>query len=201
MKSIQSFSWLTVSFTIHKLLVIHILNMKYSWSCSPENKPNDWWSFTYLLQLVPSMTTQVLLGVGHLLLTIKAKHASHQCRSTLLSPIASGCTIYCYALAPGANPLPRYKWHGRDPALFKRHRNVKPILHQVDFSHHFPLAKMLHTGMGSLGSENIPIVSHSVTATNIIKHETLMVIHLNDYLHTTFICYYKKTYSGLQLVI
>ena len=144
MKSIQSFSRLTVSFTMYKLLVIHILNMKYSWLCSPENKPNDWWSFTHLLQLVPSMAVQVLLGVSHLLLTIKPKHASHQHRCMLLSPIASGCTIHSYALTPGADPLPGYKWIGQDPVLFKGHRKIKPILHQVNFSHHLSLSKMMH---------------------------------------------------------
>ena len=34
--------------------------------------------------------------------------------------------------------------------------------------------------MGSFGPENTPIVSHSMTAIQIVKHERLMVIHLHD---------------------
>ena len=144
MKSIQSFSRLSAATTMYKLLVIHCLNMKYSWSCSTENEPNDWWSFTYLLQLIPSMAVQVLLGVGHLLLTIKTKHAGHQCRHTLLLPEASGCTIHGYALAPGTDPLPMNKWIGWDPVLFKGHRMIKLILHQVNFSQYLSPSEVTH---------------------------------------------------------
>ena len=34
--------------------------------------------------------------------------------------------------------------------------------------------------MGSFGPENTPIVSHSMTAIQIAKHERLLVIHLHD---------------------
>ena len=70
------------------------LSMKYSWSCSAEKESNDWWSFTHLSQLVTPMMEEVLLCISHLLLTIKAKHASHQCRHSMLLPVASSCTIH-----------------------------------------------------------------------------------------------------------
>ena len=144
MKSIQSFSRLSVVFTMYKLLVIHSLNMKYSWSCSPGNEPNDWWLFTHQLQLITSMAVQVLHGVGHLLLTVETKHAGHQCRHTLLLPVASGCTIHSYAFAPGANQLPRNKWIGWDLVLLKGHRTIKPILHQVNFSQYLSPSEVTH---------------------------------------------------------
>ena len=56
--------------------------MKYSWSFSPENESNDCRVVHHLLQLIPSMAMQVLLGVVHLLLAIEPKHAGHQHRCT-----------------------------------------------------------------------------------------------------------------------
>ena len=110
--------------------------MKYSWSCSAEKESNDWQSFTHLLQLIPSMTEQVLLGISHLLLTVKTKHAGHQHRHTMLSPVASGCTIHGYALTPGTDSLPWNKWIRWDQFLIEGHRTVKPILQQVNLSQH-----------------------------------------------------------------
>ena len=110
--------------------------MKYSWSCSTEKESNDWRSFTHLLQLITPMIEQVLLGIGHLLLTVKTKHAGHQRRYMLLSPVASGCTIHSYALIPGTYSLPRNKQIRWDQSLIEGHRTIKLILHQVNLSQH-----------------------------------------------------------------
>ena len=117
--------------------------MKYSWSCSAEKEPNDWWSFTHLLQLIPSMTEQVLFGISYLLLTVITKHAGHQHRHSMLSPVASGCTIHSYALTPGTDSLPWNKQIGWDESLIKGHRTVKLILQQVNLFQHLSLPKVL----------------------------------------------------------
>ena len=153
--------------------------MEYSWSCSAEKEPNDWWSFTNLLQLIPSMTEQVLFGISHLLLTIKTKHAGHQCRHSTLSPVASGYTIHGYALAPGTDSLPWNKWVRQDQCLIKGHQMVKLILQQVDLSQHL-LQPKCQSGIGSFGPESTPNVGHSMTTKQIAKHERLLVVHLPD---------------------
>ena len=112
------------------------LHMKYSWLCNAEKESNDWQSFTHLFQLVTSMTEEVLLSISHLLLTVKTKHAGHQHRHSILSPVASGCTIHGWALAPGTNSLPWNKWVRQDLCLIKGHWMVKLILQQVDLSQH-----------------------------------------------------------------
>ena len=126
------------------------------------------------------MTEQVLFGISHLLLTVKTKHAGHQRRCSMLSPVASGCTIHSYALAPGTDSLPWNKQIGWDQSLIEGHRMVKPILQQVNLFQHLSLPKVLHSGMGSFGPENTCSVSHSMTAIQIAKHERLLVIHLPD---------------------
>ena len=60
------------------------------------------------------MTEEILLGISHLLLTVKAKHAGHQCRHSMLSPVASGCTSYMAVPLPQAlTPCPGTNRLGR----------------------------------------------------------------------------------------
>ena len=136
MKSIWSFS--TTNSIIYYIQAVGCSTIKTRNTVGHavlKKKSNDWWLFTHLLQLITPMTEQLLLGIGHLL-TVETKHAGHQCRHMLLSPVASGCTIHGYALAPGTDSLPRNKWIRWDQSLIEGHRTIKPILHQVDLCQH-----------------------------------------------------------------
>ena len=87
-----------------------------------------------MFQLVTPMTEEILLGISHLLFTLEAIHAGHQCRHSMLSPVASGHTIDSNTFSPGTDTLPCNQWVRWNQCLIKDHWMVKLILHQVDLS-------------------------------------------------------------------
>ena len=147
------------------------LNTGNTVGCAVLNRNiDDWGSFTYLLQLVIPMTEEILLGISHLLLTVKAKHAGHQCRHGMLPLVTSGCTVNCKTFTQALTPCPATTGLGGTHASSNSIGRSNWSSIRSTFALISLIPKCL-SGIGYFGPESTPNVGHSWTIKQLLNME------------------------------